>query len=475
MTTLDLVSFRQSTDRDDSPAFQRAVDAVAAKGGGTVSVAAGRYRLSSTVFLRSGVHVAGAGADRTTIVFDAISPDRMEVTPRLGILRSSAFVAAGRCPDDVYAPGSQELGDYYISAPRPLTGRIPAGSMDLPIAAEGLADVRVGDWLQLLEGHSGWHPAKSELVRVAGLSAAGVRLSTPTDNHYDGGSSGLGAFIARYDQTANPPGGARLDLWPHTGFRRVQPVERAGLSDMTIANINDVVGYGGRAYLFVRSIGCFARGVRVTSGSAWHLDSQDVECSLVLEGRNAPVPIVAMFNGSNRVRAVIRSQEGSLLIEEGVQRLVLERSSFTLSKANVVVGQYCAGITFRDVEISNAESFGISIYKSRDVRVGGSIVAAGSALRYDTPHPSADAASGPAVAPYFSGETIVLDHCTLRSTRNPGYDLWLQQPIRSVASTLAGDGGAPFLADGRGHGVRMVGSLIRRGDGRQFGDGRPAT
>jgi hypothetical protein len=473
MPTVDLITFRRPGDLDDSPAFQRAIDAVAAAGGGMVRVPAGRFRLSTTVFLSSNVHVAGGGMDRTSVLFDSVAPEQMTAEPRMGILRSSAFVAAGRCPDDVYPAGSKELGDYYISAPGPLSGLVAAGSVFIPVAsAASLEDIRAGDWVQLLEGQSGWHPAKSELVRVEAVSSGGLRLATPTDNLYDSGPEGLGAFIERYDRPANPPGGARIDLWARTGFRRVEPVENAGLSAMTIANVNEITGYGGRAYLFVRSVGCFAHDVRLTGGWAWHLDSQDVSCRLDMRGDLARASVGAMFNGSNRIRASIRSREGSLVVEEGAQRLVLEQSTFDLTRANIVIGHYCAGITFRNIAVTNSQSFGISIYKSRNVTIGGSIVAAGAAIRYDTPYPLAQAAQPPAVAPYFDGAEITLDHCELRSTRNPGYDLWLEQPIRAVASVLTGEHGEPFMADGRGHGVPLLGSLVRRADGRQFGGAR---
>lgn len=55
------------TDDGDAAAIQRAVDAAAADGGGTVLLPAGEYRLNEPVTLRSGVRVRGVGTGATTV------------------------------------------------------------------------------------------------------------------------------------------------------------------------------------------------------------------------------------------------------------------------------------------------------------------------------------------------------------------------------------------------------------------------
>lgn len=469
MIVADVSTFRAPQDLDHTPAIMRAVAALKGQPG-QVRLPTGRVDLSSTIFLPSGVTVIGAGPDHTLVMFHGQHPDRIASHPRWGILRSSAFVAAGTCPDDAYLAGSQELGDYYVSPPRRLAGFAAAGGRRLVAANLAQLDgVRAGDWIHLWSGPSGWHPALSEMAYVAAIDGVVMTLSAPLDNDYDAGPAGLGAFIQSFDRTGNPPGGARIDLWPHTGFRLLRPVENVMLSDFSIVNEAITPQYGARAYCFVRARQCGVRNVRLMAGEGWHIDCQDITCHVAMRREVSTLPVGVLFNGSNRIDARISSQEGSLLIEEGVQRLTVRESSFELDRASIVIGQYCRDIRLTEIRITNSSSYGISVRKSRDVVINGDIVSAGSAVRYETPPMHAPDITSPAVVPYFDGRSLLLDRCTIRSTRNPGYDLWLQQPIRARGSVLTGKDGAPFLATpGQRHGA-IVGSLVRSSDRYQFG------
>jgi hypothetical protein len=74
----DVLDFGATADNstDNRLAFQNAIDAAAAAGGGAVWVPAGTYRFTSanafdsTIDLRSGVVLRGAGSDETRLVFD---------------------------------------------------------------------------------------------------------------------------------------------------------------------------------------------------------------------------------------------------------------------------------------------------------------------------------------------------------------------------------------------------------------------
>lgn len=468
MVSVNVSAFHAASDPDHTAAVTRAVAALAGRPG-RVQLPAGQITLSSTIFLPSNVHVRGEGVDRTLVVFRGQHPDRIGTRPRIGILRSSAFVAAGVCPDDKYDNDSRELGDYYISAPRPFVGTRAAGTQIVTTNRSYLDGIAAGDWIHVCSGPSGWHSALSEMARVVAVGDTTLSLSSPLDNHYDTGSDGLGAFIARFDHTANPPGGARIDLWPHTGFRLIKPVENVTLSDFAIANLNKSPQYGGRAYCLARARNCSIRNISIFAGEGWHIDCQDIHCDITLRSDTHNLPVGLLFNGSNRIDLQLSSKEGSLLIEEGVQRLTLRSSQFNLDKASIIIGQYCSNIRFIDVKIVNTSSYGISIRKSCNVVIGGEIIAAGSAIRYETAPAEAPAAAYSTTAPYFDGRGILLDHCYLESTRNPGYDLWLHQPISARDSILTGAKGAPYLAiPGHRHGA-IFGSLIRRSDGYQFG------
>lgn len=59
---------------DDTAALQQAIDAAAKDGGGIVFVPSGRYRISRTVLLRSGVRVFGVGKTRPVILLADATP-----------------------------------------------------------------------------------------------------------------------------------------------------------------------------------------------------------------------------------------------------------------------------------------------------------------------------------------------------------------------------------------------------------------
>ena len=90
---------RQGT-ADDTPKLQAAVDYVAAKGGGTVFVPPGLYRIGG-LNVKPRVEIVGAGVDRT--VFRAVSGTEM-FRMEGGALRN--FTAYGTVRTVVWSPGA---------------------------------------------------------------------------------------------------------------------------------------------------------------------------------------------------------------------------------------------------------------------------------------------------------------------------------------------------------------------------------
>ncbi len=112
---LERGSFGATADgeADDTAAIQAAIDHVQeTTGGGVVFVAEGRYRITRTVHLWSGIRIIGYGAHRPTFVLGANTPGYQEGHEFLGTGRYMLQFASGRPPAGAAVVDANEFTFY---------------------------------------------------------------------------------------------------------------------------------------------------------------------------------------------------------------------------------------------------------------------------------------------------------------------------------------------------------------------------
>lgn len=172
----NVLSFGASGDGniDDTKAIQRAVDAANKKGGGTVYLPRGRYRITDEIRLYAGVHVRGEGHES---VIDWKGTDTVQGNGR----RKCSFLAYG------------SVGTY-----KNLTVTATDGATSLSVAAGDEAIVSAGDYIRVTSSEK-WDPADQnanvgEIAQVASTASGVINLTDPL---FDGYATGDTARVAK--------------------------------------------------------------------------------------------------------------------------------------------------------------------------------------------------------------------------------------------------------------------------------------
>lgn len=162
---------------DDTTAYEAALDAAIAAGGGTVYFPPGRYLITRQVnIMRSHITVAGAGRGATTLIFD---PSDSNHSTRFTAIHSG---------DD---PTTQ------LSNPKDIAADIAVGATSFTLDDAGDSDdLEEGDWILVI----GYHPntayggpngeiTEFDWMQVASVSGVTVNVMTPfrtAFGRYDG-------------------------------------------------------------------------------------------------------------------------------------------------------------------------------------------------------------------------------------------------------------------------------------------------
>ncbi len=214
---------------DNRLAFQNAINAAAAAGGGAVWVPAGTYRFTSanafgsSIDLRSGVVLRGAGEDATHLVFD--------------------FNGAGIDAIKILA---WDYGDFV-----PVVGGYAKGSTTLTLA--NASSISAGDYAEIQEendaliGNESWaKDALGEMVEVVSVNGNQITLAEPLHYAYQANRNPVlrrvgvieGAGVERMHLQRQDAGQGQMILIYNAANVWVREVESEGITYSHIMGIS---------------------------------------------------------------------------------------------------------------------------------------------------------------------------------------------------------------------------------------------
>ncbi|MFH5885422.1 glycosyl hydrolase family 28-related protein [Halalkalibaculum sp. DA3122] len=138
--------------RDDIDVFRSAIRAAAGKGGGTVHIPPGTYRLTGVIYLhQDGVVLAGSGQDKTTLLFDASLTEVLGAN-RSGSGHASAWSWMGGMiwigPEDTFNGKKRSYNSESWRTAKTLTGLAkPASRGDKVVYVENSSGLQAADFV----------------------------------------------------------------------------------------------------------------------------------------------------------------------------------------------------------------------------------------------------------------------------------------------------------------------------------------
>lgn len=474
--------YRYAIEINDDAAWLRALAAVTAAGGGRIELPARQIVTTQTWFVPSRVTVSGMG-DASHILFTGANPAAIPgtpATPRWGNPRTSAIAVVGRNPDDmtagVYNDG--QTGDYATTDLRAFAANteLMPGATQMTVAdATGLA---AGGFIWLEAGWIGWHTALHEIVKIKSVAGNVVTFAAPILYRYTNKAGD--AFNDFFDKFgyggSGPPGVTDFPSWRQSGYRRVEPIENAGIRDLKITNTIVRAGYANLAIAVIRGYNCAIDRVSVDGGGVWNIDSDGTTFDGILLDRTVLTYPQADFLPANgctrlRIRGMVQ-KNGSLYIEEGGCDGRVQGST----TGQVFVNQYCREIA-ADLFVTQDQNYALRVEKCAQVQAAGQYVSTQPAVQYGTKdfftlYPGATLAHWKAVGEYFDGSNFrFMPGSFAYSTANNSRDLYGEQSFVADDAEVGGQFG-DFFDLGTGGAGYALGSLRRRQDQARVGSPR---